>query len=267
MLKNITFVLIAAFWVVMNVLLWRLEIGSGSDLVSSVPVRTVFEKILAAPDSSTLGIIVDGQKIGYIRWRPIVQEVGATDKITTGAEPEGMVESISQYTLELDGSFLLRHLERSVRMGAEVSFNRALEWREFVLDGFARPVSWEIKGSAENRDIWLKTTSGDEEWIRRVTFDELHNPGPLLAELNVPIGQLLPGDMAAPQTGSAPSPFEWKAYQDWVRIGSNRLRIYRLEGRFLQSIQIVVLVSRAGEILKVELPGGTKLLNDALFAI
>lgn len=267
MLKNITFALIAAFWLVMNILLWRLQVGSGSELVSSVPIRTVFEKILTAPDDSTLGIVVDGQKIGYIRWRPIVQEAGGTGQITSGAEPEGMVERISEYTIELDGSFLLRQFERSIRVGAKVSFDRTLKWQEFIVDGFARPITWEIKGSAENRDLWLKTAAGDEEWIRRVTFDELRNPGPLLNELNLPLMQMLPGTLGGAQDGSRAPVFQWSAYYEWLQIGRSRVRIYRLEGRFLESIKVVVLVSRAGEILKVELPGGTKLLNEALFVI
>ena len=267
MLKNVTFLLIAAFWVVMNVLLWRVAAGPGSDLVSGVPVRTVFEKILTAPDDSTLGIIVDGSKIGYLRWRPLVEDATATGQIASEAEPEGMVEQISEYNLELDGSFLLRQFERSIRIEANVSFNRSLKWQEFTAAGSMRLLKWEIKGSAPNQDLWLKTAAGDEEWIRRVTFDELRNPGPLLNELNLPIAPMLPAPLPGAAPGSTEPALQWTAYYDWLRIGRSRVRVYRIEGRLLESIRIVVLVSRVGEILKVELPGGVRLLNDALFVI
>ena len=268
MLKNITFALIAVFWVVMTALLVHSQFGSGSELVSSVPVRTVFEKILTAPDDSTLGIMADGVKIGYVRWRPLVQDAAATDQVASESEPEGMVERISQYTLDLDGSFLLKQFERTIKIGANVSFNRQLQWQNFTIEGVVRPVILEIKGSSESRDLWLKTTADEQEWIRRVTFDELKDPGPLLQELNLPILQAL----LNPQLpGQAPPPLElniqWQAHYDWLQIGSSRLRIYRLEGQLSDGLKMVVLVSRVGELLRVELPGRLKLFNDALFSI
>jgi hypothetical protein len=42
------------------------------------------------------------------------------------------------------------------------------------------------------------------------------------------------------------------------------VRVYRLQARLLDRYQIVVVVSRVGEILRVELPNGLLLVNEAL---
>ena len=53
MIPRVTFLSIAAFWVAMNLLLWRSEYGSrGSGI--PVPVDLVWRKNLTAPDTSSL---------------------------------------------------------------------------------------------------------------------------------------------------------------------------------------------------------------------
>ena len=56
----------------------------------------------------------------------------------------------------------------------------------------------------------------------------------------------------------------WTARKDWLQIGSSKTRVYRLQARLLDRYQAVVMVSRVGEILRVELPGEVTLVNDAL---
>src|ERR1035441_2895377 len=61
MIPRVTFLSIAAFWVAMNMLLWRSEYGSrGSGI--PVPVDLVWRKVLTAPDTSSLTVYQDGQK-------------------------------------------------------------------------------------------------------------------------------------------------------------------------------------------------------------
>ena len=57
---------------------------------------------------------------------------------------------------------------------------------------------------------------------------------------------------------------QWVARNDWLKIGHAQVRVYRLQARLLDRYQIVVLVSRVGEILRVELPNGLLLVNEAL---
>ena len=68
MFNRLYFPLITLFWIVMNVLLWRAEFGGGREFGSAVSTEVVWQKILTAPDDSTLEISLNGKKIGYCRW-------------------------------------------------------------------------------------------------------------------------------------------------------------------------------------------------------
>src|SRR4051812_3989513 len=98
--------LTAVFWTVMMVLLWRAEFGSGKPVGASVPAAMVFDKILTAPDSSTMEIRHGTNRIGYCRWRPDVgQEFATGARVEENEDPlEGMVRNLAYYTLDVDGN-------------------------------------------------------------------------------------------------------------------------------------------------------------------
>ena len=68
MLSKTVIIVITAFFIIMNALLWHWELGGRNDLGSPVAPRTVFERILTAPDFSSMEIIHHGNKIGHCRW-------------------------------------------------------------------------------------------------------------------------------------------------------------------------------------------------------
>ena len=57
---------------------------------------------------------------------------------------------------------------------------------------------------------------------------------------------------------------EWESRSDWLNLGSSRIRIYRLRARWMNRFDIVLLISRAGEILRITLPGDLELRNEAM---
>jgi hypothetical protein len=64
MISRVTFLLIAAFWIAMNVLLWRAEyVQDGTGI--RVPIALVLQKILTAPDISSLTVFQDSERIGF----------------------------------------------------------------------------------------------------------------------------------------------------------------------------------------------------------
>jgi hypothetical protein len=67
------------------------------------------------------------------------------------------------------------------------------------------------------------------------------------------------------QAGSAPLELglEWAAYNDAIRLGSTRVRIYRIEAKLPGERVITVLVSRVGEILQVIFPGQLEFTNES----
>ena len=54
------------------------------------------------------------------------------------------------------------------------------------------------------------------------------------------------------------------AYNDAMRLGSTRVRIYRLEFKLPGERQITVRVSRVGEILQVQFPGQLVMDNESI---
>ena len=77
MIPRLTFLLIAAFWVAMNVLLWRAEYGSHGAGIR-VPVALVWQKILTAPDVSSLNVFQDGERTGFCEFSTSVEQEMAT---------------------------------------------------------------------------------------------------------------------------------------------------------------------------------------------
>src|SRR5678815_2728618 len=61
-------ILLTGFWVTMNVLLWRAEYGQPDPAGSAVPADLVWQKILTAPDSSSLTIYHHRKKVGFCHW-------------------------------------------------------------------------------------------------------------------------------------------------------------------------------------------------------
>jgi hypothetical protein len=267
MVRKISFAFIAVFWLVMNGRLWHSEFGAGHDLGSTLPAGVVWQKILTAPDDSSLSISSRGKRLGYIRWRPNAGEDTNSVAIASENDPEGMVRQLTEYKLQIDGSVLASIIGKSVRFSAEFVFTPKLDWKRFQTDVLLKSETWQVKASALEKDLWIQLTDGDSEWIRRFTFDQLRNPKTLLAELDSPIlAALLPHCLPQQVSGgNLDLGFQWEARHDWLQVGKSRMRIYRLEARLLDRHRIVVLASRVGEILKIELPGELILANDLLF--
>ena len=66
--------LVTAFFLTMNVLLWRSEFGSRGHLGAPVPADFVWEKVLTSPDHSSLEIRHHGVKIGRAQWAASIGE-------------------------------------------------------------------------------------------------------------------------------------------------------------------------------------------------
>jgi hypothetical protein len=129
-----------------------------------------------------------------------------------------------------------------------------------------RPAIWKIKGNSTQRELWFHAQDGDTEWIRRIPFDELNNPGKLLEQIDSPIVTALLAQGLLPKGTQIAPKIAWTAQYDWLQIGRNRVRVYRLKARLLDRYEINVLVSRVGEILRADFPGNLRLVNETLFS-
>lgn len=272
MWPRVLIVVITAFFLVMNVLLWQWEIAGRNDLGSPVPVRAVWEKILTAPDFSSLEILHHGRKIGDCRLVPSIGEAQRTGRVMSDEPPpEGMVRRPINYVLDLTGSVLLDPATAGQR--ARFSFDLKLAtnyaWQEFTLRLSLRPTDWTLRSVAAEEKLRFSADEGGTHSERVFAFADLRNPDKLLRELG---GPLLPATLGAlgfsmPSSSSVQNlslGLKWEAHQDRLAIGNAKIRGYRLRARILDRYQIVLFVSSVGEILRVELPDEVVLRNEAL---
>lgn len=272
MAYRLVFLALGAFWVVMNILLWRSEFGSRGKTGGSVPVAVVWQKILTAPDDSGLAILREGKRVGFARWAPNVGDELAAGKLSTEeVAPEGMVKRLTEYHLELSGDVMLGIPPARLHFSAAGLFGTNLSWVETSARLALRPLAWQARA---RKDAGLIELRYDEEtntvWQRSLTFAELRDPQRLAQDLGDPALLALAGQLSllsGTSTGRASQVswgLNWEATHDTLRIGRTMVQVYRLYARLIDRLQVVVVVSRVGEILRVELPGGVTLINEAI---
>jgi hypothetical protein len=262
MVTRLAFVLVALFWVTMNVLLWKSEYGIGTRPGSPVPVELVWEKILSAPDDSSLNIIRRGKRIGFCR---LQTDVGEELSKLEEAPQQGVK---ARNKIKIDGSVGIQDLFRRMRFECEMALSTHRNWEYVHARLVYRPLVMDIRSYVTNQTVRIHATDGDVNFERTVRLTEFKNPMSFLSEIGGPVISGLFGALELPQELSPDTsnqPFlKWEARNDTLTIGHEPVRVYRLQTDFMDRYNIVIYVSRAGEILKAELPEGVSLVHDKL---
>jgi hypothetical protein len=226
----------------------------------------VWEKVLTSPDISLLEIRHHGTKVGRATWVATVGEHGPP-VMTDEPIPEGMVNRVGSYTLDLDGTVFPQESTR-LRFALALKLDTNQSWQEFSLKVGLKPYQWEVSASASTER--LRVVIEDDEGRREIThtFAELRDPEKILRSFGGPSLPVFLGVLGLP----APSPvggtgglsLRWEARNDRLRLGNNDVRVYRLEARLLDRYKAVLFVSRVGEVLRLELPDDIVLTNEPL---
>src|SRR5450756_2544250 len=126
MTARLTFCGIAAFWVTMNILLWRTEYGvRGGD--TPVPFELVWRKILTAPDASSLSVYQNRDRMGYAEFSTSVgQSMAALDE--DKLPPEGLIKRAG-YQVHLAGNVALGDFTNRLKFDGRVMFTSARQWQ------------------------------------------------------------------------------------------------------------------------------------------
>jgi hypothetical protein len=264
------FAVVTVFFVVMNVLLWRAEFAGRGEPGSSVPAETVLRKMLLAPDNSQLEIRHHGAWAGSLTWSPAVGEDRASGKMMTEElPPEGMVKTLSGYSVDCDGVVALDAATR-VRFNFRVTLDTNHVWQDWHLRLTMRPSpnAWEVRSTAADQTVKFITEDDTGTTERLFKFSDLRNPEKILRELG---GPFLPGTLMAlgiPLNTSASSNVSlgltWQARNDRLQIGHAHIKGYRLKARLLDRFEAAIFVNTLGEIIRVELPDEIVLTNMGL---
>jgi hypothetical protein len=249
---RLTFLAIAAFWLTMNVLLWRAEYGAHSG-ETPVPLELVWRKILTAPDASSLSVYQNHERTGYCEFSTSVGQQMATVDADT-PPPEGLAQRAG-YQIHLSGNVALNDFTNRLKFAGRVQFATVSAWQEVNLKISSRLTSVEIHALATNQTVHLKINSEGAILEREVTFADLKNPDSLARALLGNGADLLLGMVDLPdlaQTAAAQK-LDWHASRTRVKIGTESVPVYRIETSLLGRA-VLMDVSTLGEILRVELP-------------
>jgi hypothetical protein len=266
MYSRIFFAAIVGFWLLMNGLLWRSQSKTGSRLGSSIPVQVVWDKILTAPDDSSLDIYDHDKKIGYCHWVATVGSAAQalSQRLADDYEPEGVTPQPTGYGLNLDGNTAIFGTNR-VRFDVHLRLSTNQTWQDFRLTAKMRPTAVDIHAVAAAQKMMIKVNGLDSSWQKTLKFSDFQHPETLLADMG---GDGLLGFAAAANLSlqqeslaRAASGLKWDAHEDWMQFGHNKVPVYRLETEFFGQ-HIDIFTSRVGEILWVEAPNNLTLRNE-----
>ena len=273
---KIYFLVVSAFFVTMNVLLWRSEFSARGRFGTPLPPETVWEKVLTSPDFSHLEVRHKGVKIGLAHWSAQISEAPAPSLLNSEElPPEGMIKRVTGYALHFDSTVSLDDLSR-LRIDCRLDLATNQSWQEFSLKLALKPApsTWEFHASAAKETF--RFLAEDEEGRREQTFkfSDFQNPeklartigGPfmpaMLAALGLPMNATPQGKPAGAANLSLG--LAWEARNDWLKLGRNPIRVYRIEAKLFERFRAVFFVSPIGELLRVELPDEIVLMNEAL---
>jgi hypothetical protein len=263
MRSRLFFLGVTVFWLSMNYLLWRSQTGAHGIFASALPAEAVWDKILNAPDDSPLDIYDHGVRTGVGRWAagmadsPLISSKILADEYQPGS-PE---QKLTGYTLSFEGAFLYNG-SNDVRFQIAFALDTNKVWQDFRIRAAMRPRAWEVHAFAKSETITFKVTEGKTVWDKTWTFAELRDPKDLFGELGGAFALVVPGmDQSLP--GVAGQGIEWEAHEDHIKLGGISARAYRLDA-FILGQRVEIFVSRAGEILRVDLPRDISLRNQAL---
>jgi hypothetical protein len=263
MRSRIFLVGVTAFWLVMNYLLFRSQWGGHSSLGNSVPLEMVWTKILTAPDNSTLDIYSRDERIGLGRW-----EVGAANSplissriLAQDYQPGQVAQKPTGYGLSFEGSGILNG-SNHLKFQCSVALDTNKAWQDFKLRLNVRPQTWDIRAVAARQTVVIKASDQDGDWDKTIRFADLQDPQALLDELGDPVTAGLLSMNRNLIGGTGPG-MNWEAREDRINFGQSNLRVYRLDSLFMGQ-RIEVIVSRIGEILRMDLPFNVSLRNQAL---
>jgi hypothetical protein len=263
MIPRLTFLLIAAFWVAMNALLWRAEYDSSGAGIR-VPVALVWQKILTAPDISSLNVFQDGERTGFCEFSTSVEQEMAT--LDEGDPVPKNINSHAGYQIRFNGNVSLGDYTNRLTFNGQLEFSRQRAWRGMNLKLSSHFATIEVQSVAAEQNVHLKITSDGVTNEQVLSFADLQDPNILWRTFMGNFGEWaaglnLPFD---PETSTIlAQSIHWEARRERLILGGEPVPVYRLETRILDH-PIVIYVSTLGEILRVELPGGVIASFDQL---
>lgn len=266
MWSRLSLAVLGVFWGVMCVLLWRTEYTGSRFQGVPVDPHAVWGKILTSPDSSSLAILRRNRRIGFCHL--ITSVADNLNRSSQTNAPEGLVRNIGHYKLDLSGSINDWGNGTRVRFDGVLTLTQDREWTDFRLQVIVQPWFFTVESERSEGLLRLMVDSPEFSIQRSLPLTDVHQQlslfSGLLSPAALPQLEALPFPLPASVSSTNAPPVEWTASTDRLMIGNTASPVYRLQTNPVEGYVMTILVSRAGEILRIDLPGDLTLVNEAL---
>jgi hypothetical protein len=242
--------------------LWRAEYGSQVG-ATPVPFELVWQKVLTAPDASSLTVFQHHERMGYCEFSTSVgQQMANVDD--DNPPPAGLVARAG-YKIHLAGNIALNNFTNRVKIDGRISFASLHQWSQVDLKISMRSALFEIHAFATNQLVHVKITSDGAVIERHLSVADLQNPGALIRAFTGNFAGNLLGEMDLPLPSPADTAqkIQWTAHRTRLKIGTETIPVYHLETTLLGNV-ISADISTVGEILDINLPGDISAHVDEL---
>lgn len=265
-MHRLVLALLLLFWIAMNGWLWRQEFGGAPAPGERVELDLLADRLLAAPDPSTLDIRQGDRRLGFCRWTPNIVEAPAAALPGPDGQPvEGRVSRVAGYVVDIEWSLLSGEAFQRWRGSLRLDFDASRQWVSMLARLNLRPLLCEVEAQAGRPAVRVHLDNDGQPWTRWIALSDLRQPADLISELGLPpewsgvlsgltLGSWLPDAQA----------LKVEARRDRIRVGRAHARVYRVEIRWRDLSRVGIVINRVGEILRVELPGDLVLLNEAI---
>jgi hypothetical protein len=162
---------------------------------------------------------------------------------------------------------VIPELTNRFRFEGDLKLDKHRVWQELNCRLTMRPLVWQIHSIAAEKNLDIKMNGGPSPLDVVVKFSDLQNPVALTSKLlGATLGELAEEAGLARNTPVMELGVKWDAREDSIRIGRTSVQVYRLHTRLMDRYDVEAIVSRAGEILRVDFSGNFVLINDRLAA-
>jgi hypothetical protein len=296
MLKRLVLIAITLFWLVMNYLLWQKDFRAADIAGGKVPINLVWDKMLRSADDSFLYLFKGKERVGDLRWSTDVVDFMTQSATEENEESQfdeaeekdlvfmtdGMVMSPGNYNVEIRaGRIYLGKEFGQVQFEVLANFSTNNSWNSFDISLRQKRKRLKLLANSTNETLSITFDQGEENspvFHRELTSEQMKDPQQIIAALvgTAPIAAFAGGLLAGLETPANPqfSPgqllklgLRWEARQDWLHVGHSRLRCYRITLFLPEDKNISIYISRAGEVMRILLPGGYEMRNARLLLL
>lgn len=266
MLRRLFFVFILLFWMAMNFLLWRQEVVGIQLGGSAIDPEIVLQKILEAPDDSSLEVRHHQERIGFLRWKPTVEE--AFDPASNNTQviaPEGIVNRTLGYYVNIDSRLRIPEWKQQFRLFSRLSLHADRSWRDFNINFGYAASHMAINASEDSPILTVEIDDGENQRNLQIPLRDMTSTLALLSGMSPGAGSFLADlNQRLPTGDFEKTTFQWEASSGIMDVGHANLRVYRLRTNLPGGLPVKITVSRVGEILLVELPDQIRMINEVL---